>query len=730
MYSMEAIKAIENNLKLGIVSFSGFTIKTTLKNGVEKKDFKFPFSWKDITKDNCMEQTNGNVAIICGKKSGISVIDFDNRESFNQAIQDFPQLKDHKQVETKNGVHIYGLYNPDLLTTTNGFTKYSNVDIRNDDSIVVAPPTKYQLKSGTFVSYKCLGGDILEFPPEFIQLQKHLQKKKKENEKIQKTVQKKMEQEVLSNIDEVCQKIIEKGLLDDKCDDYNDWRDVGFAIFNSIHNYDLFNLFSKRSKNYDEDGVKKFWDGIKERLDNRLTMRSILYWAREKDADLYKSLNIADVSVTETDIELTFYRKSKLFERTHCKIISEGLFIHEENHEIKILNEPSIRTNYKHISCGLNLKGKPINFIDRWLVNNNEIRNKTTMGFHLKECPDDAYNLWTPFPMELIDDYTEKPEAIEAFKHHIGILCNHEEKIVDYVIHWIAYMIQYPELKSTMLVFVSKQGAGKNLFLSFIQKMIGNKKLFPTTTPSRDVWGNFNGQMVDAFLVNLNEISATELKNASGQIKALITDPILTINEKGVKPFKIHSYHHFIAFTNENEAVKPTKDDRRTCLIRSSDKLIKTDKTPDEIEEIDNYIAKTVEVLNDTDGIKTIYEWLKNIPDLSQFFNETIPLTDFHKTQSDLTITPIEAWLKDFIGFHSDKQTMTHTTNELYIFFKDWLKCNIPNYECSSIQFGVRLKNFNKTLITTKHTKVGNEKTFDIPKLLVLLKIVDEELDI
>ena len=158
------------------------------------------------------------------------------------------------------------------------------------------------MKSGTFVSYKCLGGDILEFPTEFIQLQKHLQKKKKENEKIQKTVQKKMEQEVLSNIDDVCQKIIEKGLLDDKCDDYDDWRNVGFAIFNSIHNYDLFNLFSKRSKNYDEDGVKKFWDGIKERLDNRLTMRSILYWAREKDADLYKSLNIADVSVTEKQI--------------------------------------------------------------------------------------------------------------------------------------------------------------------------------------------------------------------------------------------------------------------------------------------------------------------------------------------------------------------------------------------------------------------------------------------
>ena len=138
-----------------------------------------------------------------------------------------------------------------------------------------------------------------------------------------------------------------------------------------------------------------------------------------------------------------------------------------------------------------------------------------------------------------------------------------------------------------------------------------------------------------------------------------------------------------------------------------------------------------MEVLNDTNGIKTIFEWLKNIPDLSQFFNATIPLTDFQKTQSDLTITPIEAWLKDFIGFHSDKETMSHTTGDLYIFFKDWLKCNIPNYECSSIQFAVRLKNFNKTLITTKHTNAGNMKIFNIPKLLDLFKIeTSEELDI
>ena len=110
------------------------------------------------------------------------------------------------------------------------------------------------------------------------------------------------------------------------------------------------------------------------------------------------------------------------------------------------------------------------------------------MGIHMKNCPDDTYNLWTPFSMDLVVDYVKKPDAIELFKKHVSILCNHEEPVVNYVIDWIADMIQNPERKSKMLVFVSKQGAGKNLLLNMIRKMIGNKKVFESTDPARDVW--------------------------------------------------------------------------------------------------------------------------------------------------------------------------------------------------------------------------------------------------
>jgi hypothetical protein len=59
------------------------------------------------------------------------------------------------------------------------FEKYTKVDIRNDDSIVFAPPTKYTLLDGTVVEYEDKHGAILQFPTELVQLQKHLMKKEK-----------------------------------------------------------------------------------------------------------------------------------------------------------------------------------------------------------------------------------------------------------------------------------------------------------------------------------------------------------------------------------------------------------------------------------------------------------------------------------------------------------------------------------------------------------------------
>jgi len=239
------METIKSNLELGIVSFSGFNIKTKIIDGKEKKNpIQMP-PWRQIDKNNCLNYAGLNVAVICGKISNISVIDFDDMNTYEQVVNDYPELRKFKQVRTNKGIHIYGLYNEDLHTTTNAFEMYKGIDIRNDDSIVFAPPTRYSLLNGTIIEYRDMGGKILPFPSDLIQKQKYIQKdlikKKKEQEKINK-IQRKMNNEPCSDMHEILLKIIHAGLLDHKADDYHDWIQVGFAIFNSIKDFELFDF--------------------------------------------------------------------------------------------------------------------------------------------------------------------------------------------------------------------------------------------------------------------------------------------------------------------------------------------------------------------------------------------------------------------------------------------------------------------------------------------------------
>jgi len=142
--------------------------------------------------------------------------------------------------------------------------------------------------------------------------------------------------------------------------------------------------------------------------------------------------------------------------------------------------------------------------------------------------------------MELLrEPYTHKPAELKLILNHIKILCNHDDNVYDYFIKWIAQMIQYPHIKTIMPTFISAQGSGKGTLFKLFEKMLGNEKVFETTDPGRDVWGDFNGMMCDCFLVNLNELSKKDTIESEGKIKGLITDHTLAINQKGIPQYKI-----------------------------------------------------------------------------------------------------------------------------------------------------------------------------------------------
>jgi hypothetical protein len=431
------------------------------------------------------------------------------------------------------------------------------------------------------------------------------------------------------------------------------------------------------------------------------------------------------------DSDNSFEGVARRFERNHAKIINRGLFIKCLEDDVVYMSKALFTCAYEHmvyttttISKDGEVSEFPSNFIKPWMNNNPNQRCYDDVGCfpNPTKCPPRIFNTWIPFAMERITEYKEHKEGLDMIRNHIKILCNNDLAVSSYFEKWIAQMIQYPEIKSICPVLISKEGAGKGTLLQLFSKMFGSTKIFETSDPARDVWGEFNGRMTTGFLVNLNELSKKDTIEAEGRMKALITDSTLYINSKNVNQFPIQSYHRFIITTNKEDPVNTTKDDRRKLIIRSSDELCGNKE----------YFAKLYDLLDDVNVIKTCYEYFKSIADMDSFGKLPIPLTSYQKDMMLLTMNPIELWLKYYIErvdtskpiADDEDDPCVMTTEKLFKRFIEWCDNYGKEYDkISCVQFAVRLQRLNLKGISTKSTKKCNMKVLDI-------KILSKELGI
>lgn len=453
-----------------------------------------------------------------------------------------------------------------------------------------------------------------------------------------------------------------------------------------------------------EDAVNADFDGLKMEFAYKAHSTAIQI-PTDFDADKEADEEFENIN--------SFAKVAAAFEENHAKIINANVFIKEGADGVMSLSRQHLKTAYEHMIYEkvINSQGKSMvvsaNFINDWLVNNPEQRCYESMEIYPTglSCPSNHYNMWRPFEMEFVTEYVPQPDGCEKMLNHIKILCGHEEAVYDYFIKWIAQMIQYPAVKTIIPTLISNEGAGKGTLMRLLEKMLGGKKVLETTTPSRDVWGDFNGIMADAFLVNLNELSKKEMIECEGQFKGLITDPTIWINNKGVNQFKVQSYHRFITTTNNEEPLNTKKGDRRNLMIRSSD-----EKCGDK-----EYFTEMYALLDDVNVVKTCYEYFKAIPDMDKFGKIPLPVTDYQQDLQELSKSPIENWVKSFTYDNMDKSEVTVFTKEAFTEFKHYITENKVEYHVNNVQFGVRLQRLKIDGITTGiHSKKGYKIKFDI----------------
>jgi len=394
------------------------------------------------------------------------------------------------------------------------------------------------------------------------------------------------------------------------------------------------------------------------------------------------------------------------FELTHFKIINSGMYCKiTEDKKYIFMTESQLIASYRHL---------PNKFILKWINDNPLIRKYDEVEIYPPPlvCPSNKFNLWRPFAMEEVKEYEHKEEELQLLLKHILILCDNDELTAKWLTNWIGQMIQYPAIKTKTPTLISKQGAGKGTLLKVISRMLGSSKYFETSTPSRDVWGNFNSMMSNCYFVNLNELSKKDVMDAESRLKALQTDERLTINEKGKAQFDIISFHHFMITTNNFDPLRIEQDDRRNIIIRSSDELI---------GNFDYFTKWNDEILPDDNCIKTFYEYFKSLPDLDKFHRMEEPNTEHQQDLKQLSISKPEMWLKHYI-----QQTITAPRNEprklssyeIFNEFNAWKENQRIQYETTALKLIIAIKNLRIDGISTKKEKQGNLTLFDYNKLV------------
>ena len=301
------------------------------KNGIEKKNPIGMPNWREINRDNCKNyidiQNHSGAAIITGKMSGISVIDFDDIDEYNKMVVNYPDIKKHRTIKTKNGIHIYCLYTDKLTTTTNGLRSYNKVDIRNDDAIVFAPPTTYKLRDCSIAKYEDLGGELLPVPDIIL----NDAKTNEEPEKREKTNDPKPIINAMEHLNNI-RKAIREGKLDFKAKGdrgYDDWRDVGFIIKNTSScetAREVFHEFSRiNAEIYDEKYTDAFWNTIKQPKDKKpLTVSTLYSWIKPfKIANT--DLEAANILFSELKDVLKSYKRRVFYYTENIWVCDESV---------------------------------------------------------------------------------------------------------------------------------------------------------------------------------------------------------------------------------------------------------------------------------------------------------------------------------------------------------------------------------------------------------------------
>lgn len=278
----------------------------------------------------------------------------------------------------------------------------------------------------------------------------------------------------------------------------------------------------------------------------------------------------------------------------------------------------------------------------------------------LRPIDDKYYNTWTGWKASTYKeckDYTK----CEIFINHLkGAWCKNDEKLCKWFLEYFSGILRGART-CVCPVVRGKQGSGKDCFISelFMNRIMGKEYCITTNNPVAHIFGKFNGALLNKSFVVIEE-GSYDLEKEYSQLKSIITNDMLTIEEKFMNVVNAKNYCNPIVSTNKHDILKGDKGMKQRRLI-----YIECDP----VKRSDEYYENYFKALEDEEALSAFYNYLLdkdmvyqyNIADLA-YLQKTMPETK--------------------IGLDITYRNMPQTTKFLKDYFKieeldDWIK-NYP----------------------------------------------------
>ena len=418
----------------------------------------------------------------------------------------------------------------------------------------------------------------------------------------------------------------------------------------------------------------------------------------------------------------TFEQMCENFNQHNCKV--DCMYYTHEDTNIESYTKQKFVDKYEHLRV-VKKNGDTGIFITDWMKGldpNLRVYTRADVIPNPNDCPQNVFNLWTPFPCEgYTDTYEHDQVGLNTVLNHFIMICNNEEPVYNFLFDWIAQMIQYPEVKSVCPVLTGEEGSGKGTIHEIITAIVGAQKTVQDAKLANIV-GDFNGVLKSKFFVNIDEPGSRDFNNSLGIFKNLITEPTVTINEKGKPQYTIRSYHRFMITTNCEFPVPTHDNDRRFVVIRTNDEKMGNKKYFDGIRSI----------LERVDSVRTLYDYFKTRQTKRVFTRSDLPDTQYHLMLRKASKNIILEWLEDYVikqPFHI-KQTKLSNTDAWESFRTFCFEGNHQN-QMNKPAFGTRLGMKRVEGITVKTWKERglcvNGRVYDLETLRERFEIADIE---